>query len=140
MPYARAPRLAGTTKYPLAKMLRFAFDGITGFSVMPLRLAFWLGLCAGLGGLVVICYVMASWISGRAVEGWTSLMVVTLVLGSGQLLVVGLLGEYLGRLYMESKGRPLFVIENIVSQGHAPAAPTVNAAAARSLGKVTTDA
>jgi polyisoprenyl-phosphate glycosyltransferase len=114
--YTRSPRFAGTTNYPLSKMLRFAFDAITGFSVKPLRLASWLGLCAGFGGFLVILYVLGSWILGRAVEGWTSLMVVTLLLGSSQLLVVGLLGEYLGRLYLESKGRPLFVIESILGQ------------------------
>lgn len=117
MPYARSPRFAGSTNYPLSKMLRFAFDAITGFSVKPLRLASWLGLCAGFGGLVVMIYVLGSWIIGRTVDGWTSLMVVTLTLGSSQLLVVGLLGEYLGRLYLESKGRPLFIIDSIVSQG-----------------------
>lgn len=119
LPYSRAARFAGTTNYPLSKMLRFAFDAITGFSVKPLRLASWLGLCAAIGSIMVLVYVLGSWIVGRTVDGWTSLMVVTLALGSSQLLVVGLLGEYLGRLYVESKGRPLYVIESIVSQGGA---------------------
>lgn len=125
LPYDRAARLAGETKYPLSKMLSFAFDAITGFSVKPLRLASWLGLAAGAGGLVVIVYAFGSWLSGRAVEGWTSLMVVTLVLGSCQLLVAGLMGEYLGRLYMEAKGRPLFVIERVVRGSDAPSSAPV---------------
>lgn len=125
VPYVRAPRHAGTTNYPLSKMLCLAFDAITGFSVKPLRLASWLGLCTGLGGLIVILYVLGSWMTGRVIEGWTSLMVVTLVIGSSQLLMIGLLGEYLGRLYVESKGRPLFVIDSIVSPGGA-AAPFVD--------------
>lgn len=139
LPYHRAARAAGETKYPFSKMLGFALDAITGFSVKPLRLASWLGLAAGVGGLVVIVYAFGSWMAGRAVEGWTSLMVVTLVLGSCQLLVAGLMGEYLGRLYMEAKGRPLFVIERVVrgsdvpghashhAPGHAPASRGVEA-------------
>jgi dolichol-phosphate mannosyltransferase len=116
LPYARAARFAGTTKYPLSKMLRFALDAITSFSIKPLRLASWLGLCAGTAGLVAILYVLGSWILGRTVEGWSSLMIVILLLGSSQLFVVGLLGEYIGRLYLESKGRPLFIIESVVRQ------------------------
>jgi dolichol-phosphate mannosyltransferase len=114
LPYERAARFAGETKYPFSKMLGFAFDAITSFSIKPLRLASWLGLAAGAGGLLLLLYVAASWILGRTVEGWTSLMVVTLVLGSFQLMVAGLLGEYLGRLYLEAKGRPLFIIEGVV--------------------------
>jgi polyisoprenyl-phosphate glycosyltransferase len=139
--YERAARFAGETSYPLSRMVRFAFDGITSFSVKPLRLASWMGLGAGVAALLLILYVLGSWISGLAVEGWTSLMVITLVLGSSQLLVLGLMGEYLGRLYMESKRRPLFVIESIVrrpapqvsapaswSQSHAGIVPEVEGA------------
>jgi polyisoprenyl-phosphate glycosyltransferase len=97
-------------------MLRFAFDAITGFSVKPLRFASWLGLSAGLGGLLVLIYVLAAWLTGQTVSGWTSLMVVTLIVGSCQLLMIGIVGEYLGRLYVESKGRPLFVIDTIAVQ------------------------
>lgn len=128
LPYERAARMAGETNYPLSKMLGFAFDAITGFSVKPLRLASWLGLAAGAGGVVVLVYAFGSWLAGRAVEGWTSLMVVMLVLGSCQLLVAGLLGEYLGRLYMEAKGRPLFIIERVVRGSDVPdAAPAPRA-------------
>ncbi len=114
LPYDRAARFAGETKYPFSKMLRFAVDAITSFSVKPLRVASWLGVGAGFGGLAAIVYVLAAWLSGYAVSGWTSLMVITLILGSSQLLVAGVMGEYLGRLYLESKGRPLFIIESVI--------------------------
>jgi dolichol-phosphate mannosyltransferase len=114
IPYERAARFAGKTKYPLSKMVRFALDAITAFSIKPLRLASWLGLGSGLAGLLVVLYVLTSWIGGHAVRGWTSVMIVILMLGSSQLLVMGLIGEYLGRLYLESKNRPLFIVKEIV--------------------------
>jgi glycosyltransferase involved in cell wall biosynthesis len=111
--YERAARFAGETKYPLAKMLRFALDAITGFSVRPLRLASYLGVGFGFAGLLTLFYVFFSWLRGATVQGWTSLIAVVLVLGSAQLLVLGVLGEYIGRLYIESKRRPLYVIQDI---------------------------
>jgi dolichol-phosphate mannosyltransferase len=114
MPYDRAARFAGETKYPFHKMARFALDAITGFSIKPLRLASWMGLWSGMIGMLLVLYVLGSWITGRTVEGWTSVMIVVLMLGSSQLLVLGLVGEYLGRLYLEAKNRPLFVIESIL--------------------------
>ena len=112
--YERSPRYAGATKYPVAKMLRFALDAITGFSVRPLRLASYLAAGFGAAGLLMLIYVLASWLSGGAVQGWTSLIAVLLVLGSAQLLVLGIMGEYLGRLYVEAKRRPLYVIQDII--------------------------
>lgn len=126
--YRRDERFAGETKYPLSKMIRFAIDAITGFSIRPLRIAIYFGAVFGVGGLIVLAYTLYTWISGQTVQGWTSLMAVVLVMGSVQLLVVGVLGEYLGRLYLESKRRPLFVIDEIAVQGEtrpAPAAPPV---------------
>lgn len=114
LPYHRETRFAGETKYPFSKMLRFALDAITSFSIKPLRMASWLGICAGLGGLLVMIYVLGSWMLGYTVSGWTSLMMITLFLGSSQLFVAGVMGEYIGRLYLESKNRPLFVIESVV--------------------------
>lgn len=120
--YYRAERLVGETKYPLSKMIRFAVDAITGFSVRPLRIASYLGLASGLGAAVMMLYALASWLRGSVVEGWTSLTMIVLFLGSCQLMVAGLMGEYLGRLYLESKRRPLFVIQDIVcaAPGAAP--------------------
>jgi dolichol-phosphate mannosyltransferase len=121
--YHRHERFAGETKYPLSKMIKFALDAITGFSIRPLRIAIYLGVLFGLGGIVVLAYTLWTWISGETVQGWTSLMAVVLVLGSVQLLVIGVLGEYLGRLYLESKRRPLFVIDEIVAATAAERVP-----------------
>jgi len=115
LPYERAARFAGETKYPLSKMIRFAIDAITGFSVRPLRLASDFGIYFGIAALLLLGYVFFHYFTGRSIEGWTSLAVIILALGSVQLFVAGVMGEYLGRLYMESKGRPLFIIQEIVS-------------------------
>jgi polyisoprenyl-phosphate glycosyltransferase len=111
--YDGEPRAAGVSKYPLSKMLRFALDGITGFSIRPLRVASYLGFLFGATGMSLLLYAFYSWISGSAVTGWTSLIMVVLLLGSTQLFVLGIIGEYLGRLYIESKRRPLFVIDTV---------------------------
>lgn len=116
VPYERAPRHAGKTKYPFGKMLRFAFDGLTSFSILPLRLASYMGAAFGGVGLILLLYVLRAWLAGETVQGWTSLMVVVLVIGSAQLICLGVFGEYLGRLYMESKQRPLFIIESVIRQ------------------------
>ncbi len=114
LPYERGPRAAGDTKYPLRKSLHFGIDAVTSFSIVPLRVASYLGLLAAALALVVTAYALWSWGAGRTVQGWTSLIIITLLLGGAQLCVLGVIGEYLGRLYMESKRRPLFLIEEIV--------------------------
>jgi len=114
LPYERAARFAGETKYPLSKMIRFALDAITGFSVRPLRIASYLGICFGIATLLLLTYVLAHYFIGETVEGWTSLAVITLALGSVQLFVAGVMGEYLGRLYIESKRRPLYIIKEVL--------------------------
>ncbi len=113
LPYTRAPRHAGETKYPLTKMIHFALEAITSFSIVPMRLASYTGALFGMIGLGLLFYVMRAWLAGETVQGWTSMMVVVLVIGSVQLLCLGVFGEYLGRLYMESKRRPLFIIESV---------------------------
>jgi dolichol-phosphate mannosyltransferase len=124
-PYDRKPRLAGNTKYPLGKMLRFAVDAITGFSIRPLRLAILFGALFGTAGLLLIAYILLIWAFGAVVAGWTSLMVVVLLLGSAQLFVLGVMGEYLGRLFLEAKRRPLFVIEEVYTGSDVARAPAV---------------
>ncbi len=119
--YDRGPRFAGATGYPLAKMVRFAFDAITGFSIMPLRIASYLGIAMGILSFGMIGYTILSWMLGSAIAGWTSLTTIVLVIGSTQLLVLGMFGEYLGRMYIETKRRPLFVIESVAGREH-PAA------------------
>jgi len=116
--YAREARFAGETKYPFKKMLGFAIDAIAGFSVLPLRFSIYLGFLCAIVGILFLGYTAYSYFAGITVQGWTTLMVVVLILGSGQLLVLGVIGEYLGRLYMQSKKRPLFIIEDIVGLEH----------------------
>ena len=113
IPYEREPRAAGVSNYPWRKSLQFSIDAITSFSIVPLRAASFLGLLSALMALPVTGYALWGWATGRTVQGWTSLMIIGLLLGGAQLCVLGVMGEYLGRLYMESKRRPLFIIEEI---------------------------
>ena len=115
--YRRAPRLAGETKFTLRRMTSFALDAITSFSVKPLRLALYSGLC--LSVLSVGMFVASLWAYLRhdTVRGWTSLASIVLLFFAAQFLFLGLIGEYLGRLYVESKRRPLFIIDAVVCGG-----------------------
>ena len=110
VPYVRPPRTRGETKFPLRKMLRFALDGLTSFSHVPLQLATWLGFLVSAFAFLYILVVLALWILRINVPGWTTLMVFVLLLGGVQLMVIGVLGEYLGRVYDEVKGRPLYLV------------------------------
>lgn len=111
--YDREERFAGTTKYPLSKMLRFAFDALTGFSSAPLKLASHAGLLLSLGSLLLLTYIAYAFLSGQNIQGWTSLMLVVVVLGAVQMFVLALMGEYIGRLYNEVKGRPLYIVQEV---------------------------
>lgn len=111
--YRREPRFAGTTKYPLRKMIRFSVDAITGFSILPLRFAFHLALVALLGSGLLALYILWSWLSLDVVHGWTSVMLTILLFGSAQLVILGVIGEYVGRTYMQAKGRPLYFIRDV---------------------------
>jgi dolichol-phosphate mannosyltransferase len=111
--YDRDPRYAGETSYPLRKMIAFAIDAITGFSVVPLRFVSWVGLAASAASLVMFAYTIVQWARGATVAGWTSLAALILIIGGLQLLFLGVLGEYVGRIYMEGKRRPLFVVSDI---------------------------
>ena len=115
--YDRSERFAGETKYPLRKMVRFAFDALTGFSSAPLKLASHAGLLLSLGSVVLILYIAWAWLAGQSIQGWTSLMLVVVVLGAVQMFVLALMGEYIGRLYNEAKRRPLYVVQEIAGQG-----------------------
>lgn len=108
--YHREARFAGETKYPFSKMFKFAFDGITSFSTAPLRLATWLGLLAAVLAVIYLLSVFVQKALGRTVEGWATIMVAMLFLGSVQLIVLGILGEYLGRIFNEVKPRPMYVV------------------------------
>jgi polyisoprenyl-phosphate glycosyltransferase len=111
--YDRAQRFAGATKYPLKKMMRFALDALTGFSSAPLKLASHAGLALSVGSVLLILYIGYAWIAGRSIQGWTSLMLVVVVLGAVQMFVLALMGEYIGRLYNEAKRRPLYIVQEI---------------------------
>lgn len=125
LPYARQKRVAGTTKYPLRKMLRFAVDALTGFSVLPLRISSLFGACFGAVGLSSLAYALVSWLAFRVVPGWASTVVLISILGSIQLLSLGIMGEYVGRIFIEVKGRPHFIVRQIVARnpGGAERAP-----------------
>jgi polyisoprenyl-phosphate glycosyltransferase len=110
--YERQERFAGETKYPLKKMIKFALDGITAFSYKPLQLASWLGVYAALIGFVGILAIIAlKFLTQVTVQGWSSLMVVVLFIGGVQLGILGIMGEYLGRIYDEVRGRPLYLLQ-----------------------------
>lgn len=111
--YDRDPRYAGSTSYPLRKMIAFAIDAVTGFSVVPLRLVSWAGLAASAASALMFAYAVMQWLRGATVAGWTSLAALILIIGGLQLLFLGVLGEYVGRIYMEGKHRPLFVVSDI---------------------------
>jgi len=115
--YDRDARYAGTTAYPLRKMITFAADAITGFSVVPLRLVSWAGMVASGASLLLFAYTIVQWLSGATVVGWASLASIVLIIGGLQLLFLGVLGEYVGRIYMESKHRPLFVVREVYRAG-----------------------
>jgi dolichol-phosphate mannosyltransferase len=112
--YVRAARFAGTTNYPFRKMVSFAVDAITGFSTGPLRLASYFAAMFGMLGFLLLAYVVFGVLFGHTVVGWASVMSAVILLGSVQLFTLGIIGEYLGRLYVQGKNRPLFVISEIV--------------------------
>lgn len=110
--YDRRSRYAGETKYPLKKMLSLALDGITSFSARPMRMIFFTGLFFLLLSVCVAVYVMLSYSSGHTVSGWTSLMLSVWFLGSLILMAVGIVGEYIGKIYMEVKRRPRYAVRD----------------------------
>ena len=109
--YDRGERFAGESKYPLRKMLAFAIDGITSFSVRPLRLISIVGLSFMLVALAVIVYGLVAWLCGRTIQGWTSLLVSLWFIGGAILVALGGIGEYVGKIYAEVKRRPRYFIE-----------------------------
>ncbi len=115
--YHRDKRFAGETKYPYRKMIKFAFDGITSFSTVPLKLATWFGYGASVVAFLYLASVFVQWRLGITVEGWATIMVALLFLGGVQLICLGILGEYLGRIFNEVKRRPMYVIEEALAAG-----------------------
>jgi dolichol-phosphate mannosyltransferase len=107
--YDRAERLVGESKYPVTAMIRFATTAITSFSVRPLRLAMLMAAFFAVAGFLAILYVVIGHFLGGTAQGWTSLMVVVLFIASLQFLLLGIIGEYIGRMFTEQKNRPLFI-------------------------------
>jgi glycosyltransferase involved in cell wall biosynthesis len=111
----RAPRHAGTTKWNYWKLWNFAIEGITGFTVMPLKIASYLGLAVSVfAALFILQLVVRTILFGNPVAGYPSLMAVVLFLGGVQLLTLGVIGEYLGRVFNETKQRPLYLVESFL--------------------------
>ena len=112
VPYRREARAAGETKYPLRKMLRFAADGVMSFSPAPLRFAIWLGfLVSGIAAAGIVYGLTLRMFSDSWVPGWTLLFIAVLFVGGIQLVTIGIVGEYVGRIYSETKMRPLYLIK-----------------------------
>lgn len=126
LPYRRAERFAGTTKYPLRKMIRFASDGIISFSTKPLKIAMLTGImCAGLACIGILAALAIRLLTDDWVPGWTGIIIAVLFLGGIQLICTGILGEYVGRIYMQSKNRPLYVISERFGQCEEAAPPAL---------------
>jgi dolichol-phosphate mannosyltransferase len=114
--FERPGRFAGETKYSVRRMLGFAIDGITSFSTVPLRMATWLGLLAGVTAMGGVGWALYSkFLGGGVVRGWTTIMILVGLGSSAQLLMTGILGEYVGRIYEEVKRRPLYVVEGEIN-------------------------
>lgn len=109
--YDRDKRHGGETKYPYRKMIKFAFDGITSFSTVPLKMATWLGYATSLLAFIYLASVFVQKILGATIQGWATIMVAMLFLGGIQLISLGIIGEYIGRIFNEIKPRPMYVIE-----------------------------
>lgn len=109
--YARKERYAGTSKYPLGKMLHFALDGITSFSIAPIHLIMYLGIITVIISFICMIYTLVEKISGHVVSGWSSLMISIWLLGGIQLISISVIGEYVGKIFSEVKRRPRFTIE-----------------------------
>lgn len=114
--YERHERFAGESKYPLKKMLAFAFDGITSFSVKPMRMILNLGAVVFVISLLMLLWALIARVTGSSVAGWTSLMGSIWLIGGIQLLGLGVVGEYIGKIYNETKRRPRFIIESVLNK------------------------
>ncbi len=114
--YERHERFAGESKYPLKKMLSFATDGITSFSIKPIRLITACGFLIFAVSILMLIYSLVVHFTGRTVHGWTSMIVSIWAIGGLQLLAIGVVGEYIGKIYLETKGRPKYIIEKILDE------------------------
>ena len=118
--YDRDARFAGETKYPLHKLVALAVDGIISSSLKPLAFAMVIGSIAASIGLLLLLYALYSWLFvGRTPQGWASLLVTVVLMGGLQLMVLGVMGEYLGRIHEQTRGRPMFIVDAVVRNNDA---------------------
>jgi dolichol-phosphate mannosyltransferase len=110
IPYVAPKRYSGKTKYSFTRMLSFAADGITAFSAKPLRISFFAGLIVSFIGLLYSIFAIVKYFRGETIQGWTSIMVCILIIGGIQLISIGIIGEYLARVFHEAKNRPLYLV------------------------------
>ena len=115
--YQRCPRSTGKSKYSVIRMVNLAADAVTGFSSAPLRFSLWLGIGVGLIATLLLAYTLFEWFNGNTIRGWTSIMTVICLFAGVQLICIGIIGEYVGRLLKETKSRPLYIIDSIVARG-----------------------
>lgn len=133
LPYRRAERVAGSSKYPLRKMLRFATDGILSFSTRPLQVAIGMGMfCASIALVGILYALVVRLFTNTWVEGWTALMIAVLFIGGVELICVGILGAYIGRIYHELKSRPLYVVQEYF--GFAQEGPAMSRSPVQNIG------
>jgi dolichol-phosphate mannosyltransferase len=124
--YNREKRFAGETKYPFGRLLRLALDGVVSSSTRPLALAVYAGMSFAVLGVGLIAYALYSWWKvGRTPQGWTSLMIVVTMMGSVQLFVLGIIGQYLARMHEQTRGRPLFMVDQVYRAGKSESGGTV---------------
>lgn len=112
--YERSERLAGESKYPLKKMLALAWEGITSLSIQPIRLITWLGAIVFLISIIMIIYSLVSYFCGFAQSGWASTLCSIWAIGGLQLLAIGIIGEYIGKVYLEVKRRPRYIVDEFL--------------------------
>ena len=113
--YERKERLAGKSKYPLNKMLSLALEGITSLSIKPVRMVAGLGFVIFLCSIIMLVYILVSYFTGHVVAGWSSILVSVWVIGGLLLLSIGIIGEYIGKVYLETKKRPRYIIEEYIN-------------------------
>ena len=112
--YQRDKRLAGESKYPLKKMMNFAWDGVTSFSVKPIRMVLSLGIIVFVLSVIVMLYALIMWVVGQTVSGWTFTICSIWLVAGIQMISIGLIGEYVGKIYAETKRRPRYFVEKII--------------------------
>jgi dolichol-phosphate mannosyltransferase len=116
--YEREQRFAGKTKYPLMKMIGFAADAVTAFSHKPLKAATWLGFITSIAGFIYLVYSLIRFFNGATLEGWTSLVALLVIFNGILFIILGIMGEYIGRIYDEVKARPLYIVRDTIGFEH----------------------